>query len=211
MNLLLPRAVWYCAAMTALCTATGAIAQTPAKPDRIMTYKELRACMELKQQADGAAAQVRARQQAFEADRDALKADQARFAKSKDELVLRSATLNREQSDNVAARDALNAKLPTAKSDEEKAALAQQGAQLADRVSRFDKDATQFDADLRAHNERATALNTRIIEINERSKTVNDGADEAAELSSNWRNRCGNRRYREEDETEIKKELGLVK
>ena len=210
MKLLPLRALGYCAALTTL-TATGAIAQTAANADRIMNYKELRACMELKQQADRAAAQVRARQNAFEADRDALKVDQTRFAKSKDELVVRSETLNKEQQDIIAARSAVNAKLPTVKSDEEKTALAQQLTQLADRATRFDKDATQFDADLKAHNERATELNTRVIGINERAKTVNDGVDEAADLNSDWRNRCGNRRYREEDEAEIKKELGLTK
>jgi chromosome segregation ATPase len=211
MNPLQLRAAWTCAALTTLCAASGAMAQAAAKPDRIMTRDELRACMVLKQQADSATSQVRERQQAFVADRDALKADKTQLSRNSEELATRGKDLGVERDAIVGATSALSAKAQAAKSDEDKADVAQQRAQLADRASRFDKDVVQFNSEQKALLERVSALNTRTEAINERAKTVNDGTDEAAELSSNWRNRCGNRRYREEDEAELRKELGLSK
>ena len=72
------------------------------------------------------------------------------------------------------------------------------------------KSLDEFNAE-QALRDRVDKLNASIDGINQRSHNVNDPRVEPHKQSvAQWREQCGNRRYREEDEIVIKKELATA-
>ena len=188
-----------------------AIAQAPARADKIMTRDQLRACMKLEQSNQKMAAEILQEQDAFKRDQDAVKIEQAEAGKVNDEIRTRAAALAAER-DAMSARVAeLSAKGPAAKTDAEKADYETERVKLVERNRRYEQNIELFNASQQAQRDRIAALNARIDAINQRNKTVNDRVDPHQKQLTVWREQCGNRRFREEDEIVIRKELAAGK
>lgn len=68
-----------------------------------------------------------------------------------------------------------------------------------------------FNAAQQIQRGRVDALNARIDAINGRNKTINDRVEPQQKQVIAWKEQCGSRRFREEDEIAIKKELAVAK
>lgn len=187
--------------------ASLAFAQAPARPDRIMTIAELRTCMKLEQANKLTAAEILQTQEAFKRDQDAVKAEQGEVSKTNDMLRARSATLAAERDTLSALATAFSTRIQAAKTDAEKADAEAERAKLLARDRQYEQDIASFNTAQDALSQRITALNARIDPINQRSKTINDRVEPHQKQVATWREQCGNRRFREEDEVVIKKEL----
>jgi hypothetical protein len=186
-------------------------AQNAARPDKIMTREELRACFKLKQSNDTAAAAILQEQQAFASDQDAIKAEQAEVNKGNDDIRARSTVLMAERDAIAAVVSELSAKAQTAKTDAEKADYEAERAKLIERNRMHQQNAESLNAAQQTQVERVNALNERIVAINQRGKTVNDRVEPQQKQVATWREQCSNRRFREEDEIALKKELAAGK
>ncbi|MBL8309362.1 MAG: hypothetical protein JNL19_02965 [Burkholderiales bacterium] len=182
-----------------------------AKADKIMSIDELRTCMTMQQANEKNAALLLQTQDDYKRDQEAVKAEQADVAKASAAQRARLAALTTERETVAAAVTDLNARIGAAKKDEERAALEPERATLNERSAAFGKALDDYNAAQGALRDRVTALNTRIDALNARSKTVNDGIEPHKESVAKWREQCGSRRYREEDEIAIKKELAANK
>ncbi|HPG60434.1 MAG TPA: hypothetical protein PK586_00385 [Casimicrobium sp.] len=188
-----------------------AVAQTPARPDKIMTISELRVCMKMKQSNDAAALEIQRDQTNYTRDKDALKAEQLEVNKGNDDIRARGAAL-RAESDAISARVSEMSNLgQTAKTDEEKAAYEAERVKLLARNSAYEKNVAEFSVAQKAQIERVNAVNARIDAVNARSHGINDRVEPQQKKAAAWREQCGNRRFREEDEVVIKKELAAGK
>lgn len=184
--------------------ATGEV-----KRDRIMSIDELRVCMTIQKSNEAEAASVRNEQAAFVRDQDAVRTEQAEIKRINDELLTRSAAIRSER-DAIRARvDELRAVATNAKTDAEKAEYEKQREAIGERNRKHDEVSAKFNADQQAHADRIDALNAKIEPLNARGKTVNDRVEPLQDKIAKWREQCGNRRFREEDEIVIKKELGM--
>ena len=190
---------------------TPAVAQTPARPDKIMTISELRVCMKMKQSNDAAALEIQQDQTNYTRDKDALKAEQLEVNKGNDDIRARGAAL-RAESDAISARVSEMSNLrQAAKTDEEKAAYEAERVKLLARNSAYEKNVAEFGVAQKAQIERVNAVNARIDAVNARSHGINDRVEPQQKKAAAWREQCGNRRFREEDEAVIKKELAAGK
>lgn len=189
----------------------NSFAQAPARPDKIMTIAELRTCMKLDQANKKTAAEILQDQEAFKRDQDAVKAEQAEVGKTNDEIRARGAMLNTERDAISALAAGLSAKAEAAKTDAEKADFAVERAKIVERNSQYQRDADAFNVTQLAQRDRVSAFNERVDAINARNKTVNDRVEPHQNQVGTWREQCGKRRFREEDEVVIKKELAAGK
>ena len=200
--------------LSALIAGLGAnhtFAQAPARPDKIMTIDELRACLALKSGNEKAGADILREQQTFTRDQDAVKAEQPDVDKGTLDIRARSAALAAEREAISALVSALSAKAPTLKTDAEKADYETERAKLVLRSRLYSEDSARFNTAQQTHSDRVNALNERINAINARSVSINDGIEPHQQKIATWRNQCSNRRFREEDEIAIKKELAAGK
>ncbi len=188
-----------------------AAAQAPARPDRIQTIAELRVCMKLEQSNKIAAAAILQEQQAFTRDQEAVKAEQAAVNKINEEISTRAATMNVERDAISALSSELSTQAQAAKTDAEKADAEAARSRFTERNRVYEQDAERFAAMQKTQRERVAALNERIDAINQRSRTVNDRVEPHQKQVATWRDQCGNRRFREEDEIVIKKEMAAGK
>ncbi|TAG00963.1 MAG: hypothetical protein EAZ43_12370 [Betaproteobacteria bacterium] len=191
--------------------AVAAPAQPAAKADRIMTIDELRACMQLNAANEAQAKDIVLQQQAFKNDESAVRAEQA-------EVNTANAAARKRAAAIVAERDALNAMIPVmneraaaAKTDAEKAAYEADRATLVERGRVLQQETEAFNASQQPLRERVDALNVQIAVINQRALTVNELVEPQQKQVEVWREQCGNRRFREDDEVIIKKELAAGK
>ena len=185
--------------------------QAPARPDKIMTIAELRACMKLEQANKKTAAEILQDQEAFKRDQDAIKTEQAEVGKTNDEIRARAAVLNAERDAISALAAGLSAKAEAAKTDAEKADFTAERAKIVERNSQYQLDADSFNAMQQKQRERVSAFNERVDAINTRNKTINDRVEPHQDQVVAWREQCSKRRFREEDEVVIKKELAAGK
>jgi hypothetical protein len=191
--------------------AAPTFAQTPARSDKIMTISELRTCMKMKQANDAAAAEILQTQQSFARDKDALKTEQADVKKASDEFRVRGAALRSERDEISNRVTELNALGAAAKTDEQKAAYETERKKLVERNRVYEQNAATFTVDQKVIIERVDALNARVDAFNKRNDTINDQVGPQQDRVIEWRTQCGNRRFREEDEVVIKKELAAGK
>jgi len=189
--------------------ANPVAAQT--RGDKIMTISELRACMKLKQTNDATAAEILQAQQGFTRDKDAIKAEQAEVKKLTDDIRARGTTLRAERDSMSSRVTELSALATAAKTDEQKAEYETERKKLVERNLVYEQDAAKFTADQKVVIERVEALNARVDEFNKRNDTINDQVGPHQDKVIEWRTQCGNRRFREEDEAVIKKELAAGK
>jgi hypothetical protein len=201
------------ATLLAACLSSYAFAQAPgrAAADKIMTREELRTCMKLKASNEKNAATIQQEQQNFTRDQESVKAEQAEVSKGNNDLRTRLAVINAERDAMAAIVAELSAKAPTLKTDAEKAEYEAERVKLIERNRVHQQNTEAFNAAQQTHSERVAAFNTRVDAINQRSKTVNDRVEPHQEQLAAWRSQCGNRRFREEDEIVIKKELAATK
>jgi hypothetical protein len=192
-------------------TATSVAAQTTARSDKIMTINELRVCMKMKQANDATAAEILQAQQSFTRDKETLKTDQADLKKATDEIRARGAVLRTERDSMSDRVTELNALGTAAKTDEQKAEYETERKKLVERNRVYEQNATAFTADQKLVIERVDALNARVDAFNKRNDTINDQVGPQQDRVIEWRTQCGNRRFREEDEAVIKKELAAGK
>ena len=203
---------FFCAAtVLTLVQANPAIAQTPARPDKIMTIAELRSCMKLEQANKKTAEEIVQEQEAFKRDQAAVKAEQAEVSKANDEVRARQAVLGAERDTLSAEANAFSAKVQVAKTDAEKADLGLERLKLVERNRLYDQSVERSNATQQALRDRITALNVQIDAINLRNKTINDRVEPHQEQVIAWRQQCSKRRFREEDEIAIKKEFAAGK
>lgn len=206
----------FCAALCALLlfAAFGsnlALGQSPARSDKIMSLAELRGCMTQELSNRKTAAEILKEQEAFKRDQQAVKADQADVAKANDNSDARSATIVGERDAIAALASALNAKAEAAKTDAEKAEAEAERVRLVERSRLLGQTIDNFNASQQALRDRVAALNARVDAINQRNKTINDRIEPQQKQVAAWRELCANRRFREEDEGVIKKELAAAK
>jgi len=180
-----------------------------ARADRIMSKEELRACLLEKLDNDRDAQTLRADQQAFARDFDAVRAEQADVAGQGEAIRARSQGLRSEYATVNARLAELQPLLAGAKSDEDKARYEQERQELLARRRQNDNAREQLGQAQREHAARVDALNVRIDAINAKSRTVNDRVEPLQARVEAWKAKCGNRRYREEDEIALRKELGI--
>lgn len=199
-----------CATIVAL-GANLAVAQAPARSDKIMTIAELRACMKLEQANKLMAAEILQEQAAFTRDQDAIKAEQAEVNQANADARGRSASIVVERDELATLVSALETKGQSAKTDAEKADYEAERTKLVERDRLLQRNIASFNAAQTAQLERINALNARIAPINERNKSINDRVEPHQKQMTAWRDQCGNRRFREEDEIAIKKELAAGK
>ncbi|TAG50233.1 MAG: hypothetical protein EAZ30_00590 [Betaproteobacteria bacterium] len=189
----------------------AAAAQPVAKADKIMTIDELRSCLKLNAANEDAAKAILLQQQTFKGDETAVKTEQADVNAASTALRARSAAI-------VAERDALSALIPgmndraaAAKTDAEKADYETERAKLLERGRLLQLETEAFNAAQQPLRDRVDALNVKIAAINQRALTVNELVDPHQKQVETWREQCGNRRFREEDEVVVKKELAAKK
>jgi hypothetical protein len=199
------------AAALATLSANPARAQSPARNDKVMTIAELRACMTLEQSNKKAAAEILQEQDGFKRDQDAVKAEQAGVNKANDEVRARSAMIVAERDAISTLVSALNTKAEAAKTDADKAEVEAERVKLVERSRLLEQNIDSFNASQQALRDRVAALNARIDAINLRNKTINDRIEPQQKQVATWRDLCGNRRFREEEEVVIKKELAAGK
>ncbi len=186
-------------------------AQTPARSDKILTIDELRACMKLEQSNKQTAAEILQSQDAFKRDQEAATAEQADVDKANDELRVRSTAIVAERDAIAALVAAQTTKALAAKTDAEKADAETDRTTLEGRNRALNQNIQGFNANQQALRDRITASNARIGAVNQRSTTINDRVAPHQQLVATWRDQCGNRRFREEEEVVIKKELAAGK
>ncbi len=206
----------FCAALCAypLFAAFGsnlALAQSPARSDKIMSLAELRACMTHAQANKQTAAEILQQQDAFKRDQEAVKAEQADVDKANADGDARSAAIVGERDAISALVSALNTKAQAAKTDAEKAEAEAQRSRLVERSGQLGKNIDSFNASQQTLRDRVAVLNARVDAINGRSRTINDRIEPHQQQAAAWKEQCGNRRFREEDEVAIKKELAAAK
>lgn len=187
--------------------ATPAQPAPAAKADRIMSIDELRVCMKLQQTNEKNAGEILDAQDSFKRDQDAVRAEQAEVRKASDARRTRLAELTTERDAIAAAVNDLNTRIQAAQKEADKTALEPERVRLADRSATFGKDLEAFNAGQAPLSERVNALNAKIDAINARSKTVNERVEPHKQSVTQWREQCGSRRYREEDEIVVKREL----
>ena len=185
-------------------------AAVPAPTEKIMTIAELRACMMIERANKKAAAEILREQDNFKRDQDAVKAEQVAVNKANDEIRGRSTTIVSEREALSTLLSALAAKGQAAKTDEEKAELGVERSKLVERSRQLEQTIDSFNASQQAMADRVAALNARIDAVNQRNQTVNDRVEPQQKRVAEWREQCGNRRFREEDEVLIKKELAAT-
>jgi hypothetical protein len=197
--------------LSVLLTASALHAQTTAKPDKIMTREELRACMKMKQVNDASAAAILQEQQGFSRDQDAVKAEQAEVNKANEEMRTRAVAITTERDAMAAVVTDLSAKAQNAKTDAEKADYEAERTKLVERNRVHQQAVESFNATQQTLRTRIDTLNERVVAINQRGATINDRVEPQQKQAAAWKDQCGNRRYREEDEILIKKELASGK
>ena len=106
---------------------------------------------------------------------------------------------------------AQNAKAQAAKTDAEKADAEADRTALDGRNRALNQNIDSFNATQQAQRDRIAALNARIAAVNQRNKTINDRVEPHQQQVNAWRDQCGNRRFREEEEVIIKKEMAAGK
>ncbi len=176
-----------------------------------MTIDELRTCLKLNAANEAAAAAILQTQQAFKADETAVKAEQVEVNKAGDALRAKSAAIVAERDVLNAAVPGMNARAVNVKTDEEKAAYEADRAKLVERSQALQRATDAYNAEQQPLRDRVDALNVRIAAINQRANTVNDLVGPHQDQVAAWREQCGNRRFREEDEVVVKKELAAGK
>lgn len=186
-------------------------AQAPARPDKIMTIAELRTCMKLAQSNKKAAEEILQEQEAFKRDQDAVKMEQAAVTKANDEIGMTAGTISAERDALSRLGSALSAKASDAKTDEQKVAVEAERVTLAERDRAYRQNVERFSATQQVQGDRVNALNERIGAINQRNQTVNNRVEPHQKQAALWRVQCSNRRFREEDEIVIKKEMAAGK
>ena len=189
----------------------NSFAQAPARPDKIMTIAELRACMRLEQTNKKTAAEILQEQEGFKRDQDAVKLEQAAVGKANEEIRARAAALNAERDAISELASGLAAKAEAAKTDVQQADFAVERAKIVERNGKYQLDAEAFNVMQQAQKGRVSAFNDRVDAINARNKTINDRVAPHQDQVAAWRDQCGKRRFREEDEVVIKKELAAGK
>ena len=197
--------------LLAALSVTHALAQAPARPDKIMTIAELRTCMKLEQSNKKTAQEILQQQEAFKRDQDAVKAEQVAVNKANDDIRATAATNSAERDSVSGLMSALSAKASEAKTDEQKAAIEAERATLVERNRAYEQNVERFNATQQAQGDRVNALNERIGAINQRNQTINDRVEPHQKQAALWREQCSNRRFREEEEIVIKKEMAAEK
>jgi hypothetical protein len=185
--------------------------QPTAKGDKIMSIDELRACMTMQKANEEEAGALKREQVDFAREQDEVRAAQADVKKVNDELATRAAALRSEQTAMVNRVNELRTVGEAAKTDAEKADYEKERDKLAERNRAHEQAVAGFNAAQQAQVTRIETLNARIGPLNERGKTINDRVEPLQDKVIAWREQCGNRRYREDDETAIKKELAAKK
>ena len=201
----------FASALLAVLSANQAVAQAPARNDKIMTIAELRVCMKLEKSNNQNAAEILQTQEAFKRDQDAIKLEQVEVSQANDDIRARSAAINAERDALSPLTSALSAKLQMAKTDAEKADAEAERLTLTERNRQLDQNIDSFNTLQQTQRDRITSLNVRIDPINQRNKTISERVQPHQKQIATWRDQCGNRRFREEDEIVVKKEMAAGK
>ena len=163
--------------------------------------------MKLEKSNNQNAAEILQTQQAFKRDQDAINVEQAEVSKANDEIRARSAAIISERDTLALAISAASTSAQAAKTDEDKAQSEVLRLQLVERNRLLDQKIDSFTKLQQTQRDRITALNARIDPINQRNKTINERVAPHQTQIATWRDQCGNRRFREEEEVLIKKEM----
>lgn len=200
---------------------TGSLGTANAKAP-IMTRDELRACMQeqdaFKKRADDMKAQRatldqerterQAENESIKQERDAL---QAKIKAASDDFNVKAkahqdavAAFNEKMKD---ANDAVERGDPSAERKRDR--IAREGKALNDESEALNAEVAKlkgsFQGDQDALNAKVTAFQTKVDDWNTRNKKLEADSIAYDDDLSHWKRTCGNRRYREDDETAIRK------
>ncbi len=199
-----------------LSLGTGAAGGT----GKLLTREELRACMKQRDALAVRLADVDGQRKALDAEREPITQERAALSKER-ELVNQKAdaltafaqrqTVYKAKVDdyqsrvtafNDANRTGISAERQRAELQREQAELqkAQQAldAERPGVISAAEDAAKQF-------NTRATAVEAKAADWNQRNTKLNETGQAVADDRQTWAAECGNRRYREDDETAIRR------
>ncbi len=186
----------------------------------ILTRDELRACLNQEEN-------IRKRLEAHTALRAPLDKEKAELAAAQQSLRTERAPLEamKKQADELSERmkaygarvtawndsvAAFNANAPTGtKADRERAALNKEREDLGVQQKALDTEKTDFAAKselvVREYNAKAAAVDAQVTSWNQRNEQWNQDARSLEADRSEWVINCADRRYREDDETAIKR------
>jgi chromosome segregation ATPase len=231
---LLPRLRGLAATLLVLAAAT-AVAQTPAaKPGaegkpltmgntgtgKLLTREELRSCFKRRDDLSARLADLEAQRKALDTERDAITQERTALAAERDgvkqktdavaALEPRLVAFKQKVDDwqarvtafNDAGRVGVMADRQRAELQREQAALnATQKELEAERVS----VTAAAQESINAFNTKAGAVEARASDWNARNGKLNEATQTASDDRQSWVTECANRRYREDDETAIKR------
>jgi chromosome segregation ATPase len=222
-------------AATLLLAAAAAGAQTPAakpatdsKPltmgntgsGKLLTRDELRACFKRRDDLSARLADVEAQRKALDAERDAITQDRTALAGERDAVKQKTdavAALEgrmiafkqkvddwqaRVTAFNDSGRVGVMADRQRADLQREQVALTASQKELeAERVS----VTTAAQEAISSFNTKVAAIETRSTDWNTRNAKLNEVTQAVSDDRQGWVTECSNRRYREDDETAIKR------
>lgn len=208
-------------------TAGHAMAQAPAKKgDKIMTKDELRACMTLDQSNETRTEAIEKRHEALSKERDALenaqddtgplRAEVDRLleeVKQADAKVAENATKIEDWNSRMAdfvkkSKEMRNAARREQVLKQERIKLESANEPLiADRAAKV----AAYEKAVESLNQRITQRSGGSVEWNKRYDALRAEEAELNKSKDKWTSECSNRRFRENDEMAIKKELDAKK
>lgn len=183
-----------------------AAAPVAAKP-KIMTKEELRSCLDRSDANKTEAA-------AIEADDKLLADERAAVLAKRDDIKTKNQAIEAEAEALKAEMAAVAAKAEELKVKMKEMTKKEQLAAKAD----YDKLAAEINAKVDPHNQRrkafleeVKAFEADVDGFNKRKDELGARADALGEKQDAWRNECGNRPYKEDDEKAIRKEQAAAK
>lgn len=208
-------------------TGSYAMAQTPAKKgDKIMSKDELRACMTLDQSNETRTDEIEKRHEALSKERDALENKQddtepqraevdrlLEEVKLADAKVAENAALIEDWNGRMAefakkAKEMRNAARREQVLKQERIKLESANEPLvADRAAKV----AAYEKAVESLNQRITQRSSGSVEWNKRYEALRAEEAELNKSKDKWTSECSNRRFRENDEMAIKKELAAKK
>lgn len=185
---------------------------------RLLTRDELRSCLQRQDSLATSRAAVEAERGPMDADKQALLSEQEALKAEHDKVDAVSQQVSqlnarfKAYSERVAAwneRAKLTANDSGPHADRERRALDKERDDLQTLQKQLDADRAKLGDNaqqtVNAYNTRAQALAQRVADWNERNKALSERTRTLNDKREAWVNDCADRRYREDDETAIKR------
>ncbi|XHS77900.1 hypothetical protein ACFJGW_19600 [Burkholderiaceae bacterium UC74_6] len=182
--------------------AAAAPAPAPKAKEPVMTRDELRACFDTRDANDVEAKAINEAFKAFQANETKLKSDKEVLVKDSDAISARVTAVKAEFDAITKANEEFKVAAPKM----EKADFEAKRKELTDRSTAFDASRTQLIADDKVLTERKVAFGEAVDKSNATLQALQDRRDAQLDKTDEWKAKCGNKKYDENDEKALKKE-----